>query len=79
MLLSEKDKKYLTNFLEPFISEVLTIKKKVSCNEKEIYLVIDLKDDVITLPYMNANEWFVNLYEEEEYTLLELGITKYES
>ena len=76
-LLTEKEKKYLRNVIEPLKQNKIKVRKtKGSDMYLEIMIFSDDDYDMFGLPYIRnfKNLEFKNLTEDKEYTLEELGL-----
>lgn len=71
-MLTDKEKQYLTNVLEPFMDKVKCIKRKEG--NKYSYLSIELIDETFQLPMFENGQHYNAMEDDEEYTLLQLGI-----
>jgi len=71
-ILDNKEKKYLGNLIRPFRDRVQYIVKRGS-SAKE-YIVIEIKNDNIYLPYFKKDTMYKNMELDKEYTLEELGL-----
>lgn len=71
-ILDEVEKKYLGNVVRPFREEVCSIKKMKSAEQYRIKIVT--RNGNIILPHFQKNEMYVNMQEEKDYKLEELGL-----
>lgn len=71
-ILDEKEKEYLSSVIKPFRNEVTYIVK--DGNSTKEYIVINLKDESIYLPYFKKDTMYKNMEANKEYTLEKLGI-----
>ena len=71
-ILDDKEKEYLSNFIKPFRNKVEHIVK--DGNSTKEYIVINLKDESIYLPYFKKDTMYKNMELDKEYTLEELGL-----
>lgn len=81
-ILSEKEKKYLSDFIDPFKSQVTYIEKRYlkdfKGNEKE-FISIGIKENEkywrqMELPLYDAGKYYKGMNTSEHYTLQELGL-----
>ena len=81
-ILSEKEKKYLSDFIDPFKSQVTYIEKRYlkdfKGNEKE-FISIGIKENEkywrqMELPLYDAGKYYKGMNTNEHYTLEELGL-----
>ena len=81
-ILSEKEKKYLSDFIDPFKSQVTYIEKRYlkdfKGNEKE-FISIGIKENEkywrqMELPLYDAGKYYKGMNTSEHYTLEELGL-----
>lgn len=81
-ILSEKEKKYLSDFIDPFKSQVTYIEKHYlkdfKGNEKE-FISIGIKENEkywrqMELPLYDAGKYYKGMNTSEHYTLEELGL-----
>ena len=71
-ILDDKEKKYLSSVIRPFRDRVQYIVKRGS-SAKE-YIVIEIKNENIYLPYFKKDTMYKNMKLEKNYTLEELGL-----
>lgn len=71
-ILDDKEKKYLSSVIRPFRDRVQYIVKRGS-SAKE-YIVIEIKNENIYLPYFKKDTMYKNMELDKEYTLEELGL-----
>lgn len=71
-MLTDKEKNYLTNVLEPFMDKVKSVKKNEG--HKFSYLSIELIDETFQLPMFENGQYYNGMEDGEEYTLLQLSI-----
>lgn len=76
-VLDDVEKRYLKNVLKPFKGEIKSIYKSVSEYYEKEDLTIELKADIIRLPYFKKGTMYKGMEVGKDYTLEELGI-KYE-
>ena len=81
-ILSEKEKKYLSDFIDPFKSQVTYIEKRYlkdfKGNEKE-FISIGIKENEkywrqMELPLYDAGKYYKGMNTSEHYTLEQLGL-----
>ena len=81
-ILSEKEKKYLSDFIDPFKSQVTYIEKRYlkdfKGNEKE-FISIGIRENEkywrqMELPLYDAGKYYKGMNTSEHYTLEELGL-----
>ena len=81
-ILTEKEKKYLSDFIDPFKSQVTYIEKRYlkdfKGNEKE-FISIGIKENEkywrqMELPLYDAGKYYKGMNTSEHYTLEELGL-----
>lgn len=72
-ILDEAEKEYLSNVIKPFRNKVVSISKN-KCIDEDAYIVIELKEDDICLPYFNSKSMYRGMEINKEYTLEELGL-----
>ena len=78
-ILDEKEKEYLKNLIKPFGNRILSIKKKISCDDSEAFIVIWYKTInnntcCFSLPNFLKNSMYKGMEIEKEYTLKELNL-----
>lgn len=74
-LLGNKEKRYLSNIINPFKNRIVSISKNNWRNEKEYILIeIDDGDDAIVLPNFKIGSMYKGMQVGKEYTLKELGL-----
>lgn len=75
--LTEKEKTYLENVIQPFKDKVLYIKKyfNPAHGDENINIVIDHEPSIL-LPKFEKNKYYENLKIDKAYTLKELGLFK---
>lgn len=77
-ILDEEEKRYLEGVIRPFRNKVAYIKKvgNFSSVEKisEEFITIQLKNEVIDLPYFKSNTMYKCMKLDKKYTLKELGL-----
>lgn len=73
-VLTDKERDYLGAVIEPFRDKVGYIQKKVTRAGQRCYIRIGVAYEEFELPCLDSNEWFVNMVNEKEYTLGELGL-----
>ena len=74
-LLDEVEKKYLANIIKPFRDKVIKIRKEPSCYYmSKARIGIDTPGMTTWLPYFNARDMYVNMENNTNYTLEELGL-----
>lgn len=71
-ILDDKEKEYLSSVIRPFRDRIQYIVKRGS-SAKE-YIVIEIKNDNIYLPYFKKDTMYKNMELDKEYTLEELGL-----
>ena len=80
-ILTEKEKEYLSNILEPFRGRIMYIKKKVYPGAALEYINIAISnqfiilngEDYLRLPAFSSGTMYKNMQPGKEYTLEELG------
>ena len=74
-ILDEAEKRYLRNIVNPFRNKVISICKiKNLSRENKEYIIINIGNENITLPYFKENTMYKGMKLEKEYTLEELGL-----
>lgn len=76
-ILDDVEKRYLKNVLRPFKGEIRSIYKSISEYYEKEDLTIELKADIMRLPYFKKGTMYKGMEVGKDYTLDELGI-KYE-
>lgn len=71
--LTEKEKKYLSAVIKPFVERMEYIKKSTDGFGSE-YIIISLENDMITFPYFDERELYKGMELDKEYSLEELGL-----
>ena len=71
-ILDNKEKEYLSSVIRPFRNKVKHIVK--DGNSTKEYIVINLKDESIYLPYFKKDTMYKNMELDKQYTLEELGL-----
>lgn len=71
-ILDKVEKRYLEGVLRPFKDKVNFIKKQN--NNIGYYIVIDLEEDTLYLPYFEEGTMYKGMELKKEYTLQELGL-----
>lgn len=70
-ILTDKEKEYLKNVINPFRDRVLHIKKNV--DDKREYIVISVKNEIAMIfPYFKKRTMYKGMKTSREYTLEEL-------
>ena len=70
-ILDEEEKKYLSAVIKPFKDRITYIRKVRGSME---FIEINVKHEIINLPYFKANAMYKGMKLNEEYTLKELGL-----
>lgn len=78
-ILDEKEKEYLGNVIKPFKNKILSIKKKISCDNSEAFIVIwytTINDNAccFSLPNFLKNSMYKGMEINKEYTLKDLNL-----
>ena len=74
-ILGDIERKYLSTVIRPFRNKVTSIYKlDFDSNEHKEYILINLKDDYINMPYFTAGTMYKGMKIDKEYTLAELGL-----
>lgn len=73
-ILDEEEKRYLEGVIRPFRDKVTYIKKIGNSLELEEFITIQLKNEVIDLPYFKPNTMYKGMELSKIYTLEELGL-----
>lgn len=74
-VLDEVEKKYLANIIRPFRDKVIKIRKEASYYYMDKARIgIDTTGMTTWLPYFNAKDMYVNMENDTNYTLEELGL-----
>ncbi len=73
-ILDEEEKRYLEGVIKPFRDKVKYIKKIGNSLELEEFITIQLKNEIIDLPYFKPNIMYKGMEQEKRYTLEELGL-----
>lgn len=76
-ILDDVELRYLKNVIRPFKNEIKSIYKSISEYYEKEDLTIELKADIIRLPYFKKGTMYKGMEVGKDYTLDELGI-KYE-
>ena len=74
--LTDKEREYLSAVIKPFRDKINFIKKRklrLSPGFKE-HIVINLKTEIVFLPFFEKGKYYQGLEEERKYTLEELGL-----
>lgn len=74
-ILTDEEREYLKAFLKPFKNEIRSIYKSISEYYEKEDLTIELKADIIRLPYFEKGTMYKCMEVGKDYTLDELGIT----
>lgn len=72
-ILTEEEREYLSNVIKPFRDMVVWI-KKIECGTNEQYIRIQLKTDILPLPYFENDKYYKDMEVDREYILEELGL-----
>lgn len=72
-ILDEVEKKYLKAVIKPFKDRIVSISKEENNNE-DCFICIELRDDVLCLPYFKENTMYRGMELDKKYTLKELGL-----
>ena len=73
-ILDEAEKRYLKAVIRPFRDKVNNICKIVSADLDKAFIQINMKDDVINLPYFIKNLMYKGMKPNKNYTLEELSL-----
>ena len=73
-ILDEEEKKYLEGVIRPFRDKVTYIKKIRNILESEEFITIQLKNEVIDLPYFEENTMYKGMEIDKRYSLKELEL-----
>ena len=73
-ILDEKEKEYLSAVIKPFKTRVDYISKQCDSDFERQFIVIELFDDTVYLPFFNKNTMYKGMETDKEYTLKELGL-----
>lgn len=73
-ILDEEEKRYLEGVIRPFRNKVTYIKKIGNSLELEEFITIQLKNEVIDLPYFKPNTMYKGMGIDKSYNLKELGL-----
>lgn len=73
-ILDEEEKRYLEGVIKPFRDKVTYIKKIGNSLESEEFITIQLKNEVIDLPYFKPNTMYKGMELSKVYTIEELGL-----
>lgn len=74
-VLDEVERRYLKNVIRPFKNEIEKIYKQASTYSEKEDLTIELKTDIIKLPYFKVGTMYKAMEPNVKYTLKDLGIT----
>ena len=75
-ILDKTEKRYLENFLRPFINRVESIKKGRSWIDDEYIIIYFIDNDMTEMPTYKKDTMYKGMKLYEEYTLEELGLFK---
>lgn len=73
-ILTEEERKYLSNVIKPFRDSVMWIMKHDSLFSDVQFIQIMLNNNYISLPYFEPYKYYKNMEADKEYTLEELGL-----
>lgn len=73
-ILTDKEREYLRNVIEPVKDKVRFIQKSEYRYSKRQYVYIDLNEDYISLYSFKTNTQFKGMKVDKKYTLKELGL-----
>ena len=73
-ILNKVEKEYLENLIRPFKDKVKYILLNTVGYDWQTYILIDLGDEDIELPYFTLGTMYKGMEPDREYTLKELGL-----
>lgn len=72
-ILDDEEKRYLKAVIRPFKDQVIRV-SKMPARYKDEFIQIELKEELLSLPYFREGTMYKNMQINKNYTLKELGL-----